>query len=147
MSEPGFLSLPVELLLMIYRHAVTQCLADGSATDLRVITLCCRTTYQEIEKEFLAKVWRLLKRKHEWVKTKLSQEPLRLKIGNETDFCATVTDITITVPMLTSWLRLSKFLLLEDQQDFWRLLDILRLLFRMPWSTVTIKLDSLDRPN
>jgi hypothetical protein len=146
MSEVGLLSLPAELRLMIYGHAVTQCLADGYATDLRGITLCCRTIHQEIEKEFLVKVWRLLRAKHEWESMYLSG-PLRLEIGNDTNFRNRVTDVTITVPVLDSWLSLLSFYFLGDEQDYQRLVDILRPLFRMPWATVTIQFDSLSKPS
>jgi hypothetical protein len=91
---------------MIYGHAVTQCFADGYAIDLRGITLCCRTIHQEIEKEFLVKVWRLLRAKHKWERTKFSLAPLRVDIGSDTNFRNGVTDITITVPILESWLAL-----------------------------------------
>jgi hypothetical protein len=131
---------------MIYGHAVTQCLADGYATDLRGTTLCCRTIHQEIEKEFLVKVWRLLRAKHEWESMYLSG-PLRLEIGNDTNFSNRVTDVTITVPVLDSWLRLLSFYFLSDEQDYQRLVDIFRPLFRMPWATVTIQFDSLYKPN
>jgi hypothetical protein len=147
MSYSGLFSLPAELRLMIYGHAVTQCLADGYATDLRGITLCCRTVHQEIEKEFLGKVWRLLRTKHEWETTKLSPAPLRLQLGNDTNFCNGITDVTITVPILDSWWRLLTIYDIGDQQDYQRLVDILRPLFRMPWPTMTIKFDNPNRPN
>jgi hypothetical protein len=143
MSRVGFLGLPTELRLRVYRHLVMDCLADGFAADLRGIMLCCRTVHQEIDKEFIVKVWRLLRTKHAWTKTDLSWSPLRLNIGSEVIFRDTITDITITVPDLVSSCCFER----DGEQGFDQLANLLHPIFRMPWSTLTIKLHHPNSPD
>ena len=103
MSQASFFDLPAELRLEVYDHLVTDCLADGFASDLRGLFASCKQVHREMGAEFSSKIWVLLRSKLEWDATMLSDKSLRMQIGCGSNFCNALKDITVTLPMVSSW--------------------------------------------
>jgi hypothetical protein len=153
----GFLHIPIELRLEIYKHLIPDCLASGSPNDLTSLSLVCHGIHQELGQAFTARVRALFDAQTAWIRTcqkdrEVIYEPLRLICSYDDLFssCA-APKLTITFPEplgWTKWPRASPKLKrnwsrippLEEIPSFMQLLAGLRPILRLHWAELTINL-------
>jgi hypothetical protein len=65
-----------------------------------------------------------------------------MRIGSGSSFSNALAKVIVTLPMLKGWLPVGFDL--DTNASFKRLFYILRPVFRLPWSTLTIDLDNVN---
>lgn len=151
---PSFLHLSTELRLEVYQYVVIESLTQGSLDGLPGLYLSCREVHHELETEFIGKIRPLLLALRGWKtasrdnaqaqRTRLRLKPTHHIFASNT----TPTNLTISLPVLQSWLMDSRAWTnpnsdLQENELFKGLLFCLRPLVRLRWSVLTLNLSSI----
>ncbi|CAG5159860.1 uncharacterized protein ALTATR162_LOCUS5688 [Alternaria atra] len=93
-----FFDLPTELRREVYRHLLTDALADGRMPDAGGLYLACRTTNSEMER-LVSTVRVVLNLKHAWkLDRSMLKDNLRFELPPEHAYGTPLTQVTISIP-------------------------------------------------
>jgi hypothetical protein len=96
----GFLVLPTELRLEIYRYTIVNCLDRGSVSDISGLFRCCREVRQELEAEFMGTLRPLLTAKYRWERSAIEDSAfVRITLFTNLHIATEDIALQITLPI------------------------------------------------
>ncbi|KAH7071284.1 hypothetical protein BKA63DRAFT_70270 [Paraphoma chrysanthemicola] len=131
---PGFLNLPTELRLEVYRILIEKCLWDGHVSDIAGLYRCCREVHKELEAEYIAKIRPVLQAKSKWQTKDSPDGPLRMKISPSLKATPGEGDLTI----MLSFNGRKQYYKYKHSSAVGVLAGCLSPVLAAPWATVTI---------
>ncbi|KAH7396326.1 hypothetical protein BKA66DRAFT_438274 [Pyrenochaeta sp. MPI-SDFR-AT-0127] len=131
-----FLALPTEIRLEVYRYLAISALATGSASCMYGLYLTSRLIRDEMERETVSKMRKLLETQHSWNSAIQTDAPLRIHLPESGSSNFSIDEISLFVPICEASDPRDE--IHPDPATFGRICILLCNLFKLPCSTMTI---------
>jgi len=94
----GFLTLPTELRLEVYKRLLAACLADGYPHHVRGLLRSCTKVHEEMA-EYIDRILPFIKLQHYWMRNTEAMDSLHVYLPSTYEFTTRPEDVTLLIPV------------------------------------------------